>query len=87
MELRRCAINAITVRSLTLPHPLTVPIQGQLSSRGMIGDGVIDVTGVTEQVLAQEHDGFVEVEILSDHWWSQTPEHTLDVIRDRFQQL
>lgn len=64
-----------------------VPIQGQLSSRGMIGDGVIDIAGVTEQVLAQEYDGFVEVEILSDHWWSQTPEHTLDVIRDRFQQL
>jgi sugar phosphate isomerase/epimerase len=63
------------------------PIEGQLSSRGMIGDGCIDITGVAEQVFAHGYEGFVEVEILSDHWWRQNPEHTLDVIRDRLQDV
>ncbi|MEU1902306.1 sugar phosphate isomerase/epimerase family protein [Nocardiopsis dassonvillei] len=50
-----------------------LPIHGQLSSRGMPGEGHIDMPGFVELSRGVGYDGLVEVEVLSDHWWSQPP--------------
>jgi sugar phosphate isomerase/epimerase len=42
-----------------------LPIEGGLSSRGMIGEGCIDLPGICAAVDGAGYDGFVEVEILS----------------------
>lgn len=50
-----------------------LPIHGQLSSRGMPGDGHIDMTQFVELSRQAGYHGLIEVEVLSDHWWSQPP--------------
>jgi sugar phosphate isomerase/epimerase len=61
-----------------------VPITGQLESRGMMGDGCIDLPAVARSVRAAGYDGPVEIEILSDRWWSQPPGQVLDLALARF---
>jgi len=61
-----------------------VPVTGQLVSRGMIGDGCIDLPAIARSVRAAGYDGPVEIEILSDRWWSQPPGQVLDVALARF---
>jgi sugar phosphate isomerase/epimerase len=46
------------------------PIHGQLSSRGMPGEGVIDLQDFVSQADTAGYDGLIEIEVLSDHWWS-----------------
>jgi len=50
------------------------PIQGELSSRGMPGEGCIDMSGFVAACRAAGYRGLVEVEILSDHWWATDAE-------------
>jgi sugar phosphate isomerase/epimerase len=47
------------------------PIHGELSSRGMPGEGCIDMAGFIAQCRSAGYRGLVEVEVLSDHWWAQ----------------
>lgn len=47
-----------------------LPIHGQLSSRGMPGEGCIDLTGFVDLARAAGYQGLIEVEVLSDHWWA-----------------
>ncbi|MFD6057103.1 sugar phosphate isomerase/epimerase family protein [Rhodococcus wratislaviensis] len=47
------------------------PIQGELSSRGMPGEGCIDMTGFVADCRNAGYPGLVEVEILSDRWWAE----------------
>ena len=61
-----------------------VPITGQLSSRGMIGDGCIDLSAIARSVRAAGYAGPVEIEIFSDRWWSQPPGRVLDLALERF---
>lgn len=60
------------------------PIMGQLSSRGMMGDGCIDLPAIAAAVRAAGYEGAAEIEILSDHWWSLPPDQVLDVALERF---
>ncbi|OGO56009.1 MAG: hypothetical protein A2V85_04360 [Chloroflexi bacterium RBG_16_72_14] len=60
------------------------PIMGQLSSRGMMGDGCIDLPAIAAAVRSAGYGGSVEIEILSDHWWAQPADHVLDVALERF---
>ena len=60
------------------------PIQGQLSSRGMMGDGCIDLSGMAAAVARTGYDGYVEVEILSDYWWSRPPNEVVSTLVSRF---
>lgn len=53
------------------------PINGQLSSRGMPGEGCIDLAGFVAAVWRAGWSGPVEIEVLSDHWWAQSPERVL----------
>ncbi|GAA1862646.1 sugar phosphate isomerase/epimerase [Pseudonocardia ailaonensis] len=50
-----------------------LPVHGQLSSRGMPGDGHVDMAGFVELARTVGYRGLVEVEILSDHWWARPP--------------
>ncbi|MFC9356722.1 sugar phosphate isomerase/epimerase family protein [Rhodococcus sp. NPDC057014] len=48
------------------------PIRGELSSRGMPGEGCIDMTGFVAECERAGYRGLVEVEVLSDRWWAET---------------
>lgn len=60
------------------------PIMGQLSSRGMMGDGCIDLPAIAAAVRAAGYGGPAEIEILSDYWWARPADHVLDIALDRF---
>ncbi len=60
------------------------PIRSELSSRGMMGDGCIDLPALCADVEAAGYRGDVEVEILSDDWWARPPAEVLDVVCARF---
>ena len=49
------------------------PIHSELSSRGMPGEGCIDMTGFVADCRSAGYDGLVEVEVLSDRWWAEDP--------------
>jgi sugar phosphate isomerase/epimerase len=52
------------------------PIAGELSSRGMPGEGVIDLAGFLWDLDTAGYAGLVEVEVLSDRW-ARVPEEAL----------
>ncbi len=56
------------------------PIQHQLRSRGMPGEGVIDLRQFMAYVHATGYRGLVEVEVLSDAWQQRTPDDVVDAI-------
>ena len=55
-----------------------------LLDRGMMGDGVIDFRAIRSEVEAQGFAGFVEVEILSNDWWSRPVDEVLDTVIARY---
>ena len=63
------------------------PIQGELSSRGLMGDGCIDLRAMREAVYDTGYRGFTEVEILSDHWWQVDPREFIAAIVERFERV
>ena len=48
-----------------------VPTKDILNDRGMMGDGVIDITSVRSAVEAQGFAGYSEIEIFSNDWWGK----------------
>ena len=44
----------------------------------MMGDGVIDIKSVRAAVEAQGYDGYSEVEIFSESWWSRPIDEVLE---------
>ena len=54
-----------------------VPTSDMLNDRGMMGDGVIDIPRVRGAVEALGYDGYVEVELFSNHWWSRPMDEVL----------
>lgn len=63
------------------------PIRGELSSRGMIGDGCIDLAAIIDATAEAGYTGPIEVEILSDEWWARSPDRVLDTVLERFGSL
>ena len=61
-----------------------VPTKDMLLDRGMMGDGVIDIPHLRNAVEAEGFDGYVEVEILSNDWWSRPLGETVDTVIERF---
>jgi sugar phosphate isomerase/epimerase len=47
------------------------PIEGEMSSRGMPGEGCIDMTDFVQRCRNAGYHGLVEVEVLSDSWWAK----------------
>jgi sugar phosphate isomerase/epimerase len=55
-----------------------VPTTDVLSDRGMMGDGVIEISALRGQIEAAGYAGAVEVEIFSkDNWWKRPMQDTL----------
>ena len=50
-----------------------LPIHGQLSSRGMPGEGCVDLRRFVELARRCGYRGLVEVEVLRDRWWATDP--------------
>jgi len=61
-----------------------IPIEGGLTSRGMPGDGSIDLKGLSHVVDDARYTGPIEVEILSTRWWETNPDEVLDLVLERF---
>lgn len=61
------------------------PIVGELSSRGLMGDGCIDLRGMREGIYSAGFSGLTEVEILSDALWQIDPVELVPVLVDRFE--
>ena len=56
-----------------------------LQDRGMMGDGVADLTAIRRAVEAAGYAGFCEVEVFSArNWWLRDPAEVLDTIVSRF---
>jgi len=61
-----------------------VPTSDVLNDRGMMGDGVIDIPGIRQQIEAAGYAGMVEVEIFSAAtWWKKPIRETLDMCAKR----
>ncbi|EON34816.1 sugar phosphate isomerase/epimerase [Gordonia terrae C-6] len=53
------------------------PIEDELASRGMPGEGDIDMAGFVTDCRSAGYSGLVEVEVLSSRWWSRPAELTV----------
>lgn len=53
------------------------PIEGELTSRGMPGEGCIDLGGFIRQCRRAGFDGLAEVEVLSSRWWAADAEDAM----------
>jgi sugar phosphate isomerase/epimerase len=61
-----------------------VPTTDLLTDRGMMGDGVIDITGVRNAVESAGYSGLNEIEIFSaENWWLRDPDDVLRTIVER----
>ncbi|MEM7624221.1 MAG: sugar phosphate isomerase/epimerase family protein [Planctomycetota bacterium] len=55
-----------------------------LTDRGLMGDGCIDVAGIRRLVHATGFDGFDEVEVFSEQYWSMDQAAYLSLIAERY---
>lgn len=61
-----------------------LPTRDLLLDRGMMGDGIIDIKGIREQVEAVGFTGLNEVEIFSsENWWKRDPDDVLATMVER----
>jgi sugar phosphate isomerase/epimerase len=62
-----------------------VPTTDLLLDRGMMGDGVIDIPGISASVAAAGYAGLIEVEIFSaNNWWRRPGDEVVATCRERF---
>jgi sugar phosphate isomerase/epimerase len=61
-----------------------VPTRDLLLDRGMMGDGVADIPAIRALVEAQGFNGYVEVELLSNDWWSRPMDDVITTCIERF---
>ncbi|AKE88376.1 sugar phosphate isomerase/epimerase family protein [Rhodococcus aetherivorans] len=58
------------------------PIEGELSSRGIPGEGCIDMTRFIDDCRRAGYRGLVEVEVLSARWWSESAPLVVGAVAD-----
>jgi len=51
-----------------------------LNDRGLMGEGIIPLAEMTEMTQSVGYEGYHEVEIFSNHWWSTDQAKFLDLI-------
>lgn len=61
--------------------------EDMLNDRGLMGEGVIDVAGIRNWVRDVGFDGFDEVEIFSNRYWSMDQDEYLKLIVDAYEGL
>jgi sugar phosphate isomerase/epimerase len=64
-----------------------VPTSDMLNDRGMMGDGVVDIPLARAAVEALGYDGYVEVELFSNHWWSRPMDEVLEACIERLKKV
>ena len=81
-EIKRCGKNG----NLLAYHVCDwkVPTQDMLLDRGLMGEGCIPLKKIREWVESAGFDGFIEVEIFSNHYWSKNQSDFLDEIGNAF---
>lgn len=63
-----------------------VPTTDMLLDRGMMGDGVIDLSGIRRMIEAAGYPGPQEVEIFSrENWWKRSSDEILRTCIERFE--
>ncbi len=72
LSLSRCLIGRSTCRR-----------QDILNDRGMMGDGVIDISRLRAAVEAQGFAGYFEIEIFSNGWWGKSMDKVLRTCIER----
>lgn len=55
-----------------------------LTDRGLMGDGCINLRQIRGWAEAAGFNGFIEVEIFSDHYWDMDQNHFLDLIKQAY---
>ncbi|MFK7958099.1 MAG: sugar phosphate isomerase/epimerase family protein [Lysobacterales bacterium] len=60
-----------------------VPTTHLALDRGMIGDGVIDLPGISRWMTDSGYEGYFEVELFSTRWWQRDPDEVLTTILTR----
>jgi sugar phosphate isomerase/epimerase len=61
-----------------------VPTRDLLLDRGMMGDGVIDISRIWRAMVSAQYDGLVEVEIFSSRdWWKRDPDEVVTTAIER----
>jgi sugar phosphate isomerase/epimerase len=60
-----------------------VPTKDILNDRGMMGDGVIDITSLRGAVEAEGFSGYSEIEIFSESWWTKPMDEVLRTCIER----
>lgn len=63
-----------------------ITVDNPLTSRGMMGDGVIEINRIRQAVESAGYHGPVEVEILNDQIWKMTGDEAIKLTKDRFLQ-
>lgn len=63
------------------------PTDDFLNDRGLMGEGCIDIPGIRSNVEAAGFAGFIEVEIFSEHYWSQNQDDYLEQIIEAFRRF
>ncbi|MGE5163475.1 MAG: sugar phosphate isomerase/epimerase family protein [Sphingobacteriales bacterium] len=64
-----------------------VPTSDLLNDRGMMGDGVVDIPRARAAVEALGYDGYVEVELFSNAWWSRPIDDVLTACIERWKRV
>ena len=54
-----------------------------LTDRGLMGDGCIDIAGITQMVRATGFNGLAEVEVFSEQYWAMDQDDYLKLIKTR----
>jgi sugar phosphate isomerase/epimerase len=55
-----------------------------LAGRGMMGDGVIDLRALREEIDRLGYRGPIEVEVLNREIWAMEPRDAISLARERF---
>jgi sugar phosphate isomerase/epimerase len=64
-----------------------VPTRDLLNDRGMMGDGVINLSLIRSWIESSGYSGFHEVEIFSElDWWKRDPDDVLRTVKERYKQ-
>ena len=79
-DIRRCGVERMLAYHVC---DWLVPTCDLLLDRGMMGDGVIELRRIRAEVEALGFQGFCEVEIFSDDWWSRPMDEVLQTCIER----
>lgn len=78
----RGRIAGFQLADWVLPLPADV-----LLGRGHLGDGDIDLAGITDLVLAAGYEGYAEVELFNQEIWDAPGDDTAATVKRRFGEL